>query len=342
MHYFRQNGCVIQQKQVLLWRRILLRIRYVQLKAIIYVFKTDFFITHFVVSASKYLHSYSIGWRFIQSIIANTLILVEMKNNVLICMVALIGIGFISCGPRDYKKYNYTISGTIYADRQTKKPLSNLCVDIIDLRYNEYTYGTSTLADEYYIHTDENGYFSLELNSSKIYTEISAAALYDVRADSIVTDSVMLAKRKYNLFLGEDSCFCETREFFDCACEKDIDRLENLEIYLAEYPSLVIEPKSFTRKQVIHVRNDNGLAYVKGYDIRTLSRKDSLSPYSYISEETWRNAMHYDGVFDIQLNIPDSVPSGYYFFRLLGHGGYTLFMMEPDCIIQLVDDPADN
>ena len=249
---------------------------------------------------------------------------------------------FYSCGPREYKKYKYTISGTIYADRQTKKPLPNWCVGITDLRYNEYTYGTSTLDDKYYIHTDENGFFSLELNSSRIYVEVATSAAYDIRADSIVTDSVMIAKRRYNQFYGEDSCFFEARKFYDRAYDKDIERLENIEIYLAEYPSLVIEPKSFNRKQVISVRNDNGLAYVKGYDIRALSRKDSLSPYFYACEETWKQFVWYSGPFEIQLDIPDSVPAGYYYFRILGSGEYSLFMMEPNCIVQIVDDPIDE
>ncbi len=256
--------------------------------------------------------------------------------SIFICVV------FCSCGPREYKKYKYTISGTIYADRQTKKPLQNWNVGITDLRYNEYTYGTSTLADEYYIHTDENGYFSLELNSSKIYVEVSTSAAYDIRADSIVTDSVMIAKRLYNQFYGEDSCFFEARKFYDRAYDKDIERFENMEIYLAEYPSLVIEPKSFNKKQLITVRNDNGLVYVNGYDIRALSRKDSLAPYFYACRETWRPAVRYSGPFEVQLDIPDSVPAGYYYFRILGNGEYSLFMMEPNCIVQIVDDPVEQ
>ncbi len=265
-----------------------------------------------------------------------------MKNIILQSFLILTCVVFCSCGPRSYKKYKYTISGTIYADRQTKKPLPNKTVGITDVRYNEYTYGTSTLSDKHYVRTDENGYFSLELNSSKIYVEVSTSAAYDIRADSIVTDSVMLDKRRYNLFFGEDSCFLETRKFYDHAYEKDINRLENMEIYLDEYPSLVIEPKSFTRKQVISVRNDNGLVYVNGYSMRALSRKDSLSPYFYACDETYRNSVRYNGPFEIQLDIPDSVPAGYYYFKIYGNGEYSLFMMEPNCIVQILDDPVEE
>ncbi len=261
-----------------------------------------------------------------------------MKREAFILCLFTLCIALFSCGPMKHRTYEYTISGYVYADRKTHKPLTNIGVSITDSRYSDYTYGECVDRNDYLVKTDENGYFSLKLNSSKIYTDIATGWFFDTRGDSMLTDSALVAKHKRSRYLGTDSCFIEAREFTCGARGEKIDELQDIEIYLEEYPSLVIEPKVFTRKQKVKMINNNGLRYISVYFLENTSRKDSISPFGEVYSVSHHPSLVYTEPLEIQLDIPDSVPAGHYLFRVFGSDGYHSLNMEPECIVELIDE----
>lgn len=262
-----------------------------------------------------------------------------MEKRVLVLYLCMVCMGLFSCGPMEHKTYEYTISGYVYADRQTKKPLSGIGVVITDAQYSNITYGESIDIKDYLVKTDEHGYFSLKLKSSKMYVDINTGWFYDTRGDSMLTDPALVAKHKKSRYIGTDSCFIEARDFTCKAnSREEIDELQDIEIYLEEYPSLVVEPKVFTRKQKVKIINNNGLSYIYSYCIENTSRKDSISPFGDVYSVSFHPSLVYSEPIEIQLDIADSVPAGHYLFRVFGNDGFHSLNMEPECIVQIVDD----
>ncbi len=270
-----------------------------------------------------------------------------MKNKIFIvgfCLLVFCCI-LLSCGPRVHKTYKYTISGTVYADKQSMKPLVNRYVYISDQHENDYTYGSSVASTEYSTQTNENGFFSITINGGKINTDVRTSGMYNVRSDSIVTGEEDF--RKHNSH-EEDTCWHIKCMYYTKAITEDIYNLHDLVIYLDEYPVLKVEPNVIRRNQKVKITSDVGLYDVTFFCLEDLVynknwQRDSVgSAYKWFYEYWFgKNGMPFDKTIDITLNIPDSVPAGYYRFRLFGsayYGGCN----EPDCIIQLVDDPADN
>lgn len=265
-----------------------------------------------------------------------------MKRNLIILSFCLLCSWLCSCGPRVHKTYKYTISGTIYADRQNMTPLANKKVYISDVRENDYTYGSSTISADYRTQTNEDGYFSITINGGKILTTVSIGGCYDVRGDSLVLDADELHKHYY---YEEDTCWHTEYLYYKETQNNDIDTLQNLVIFLDEYPTLTVEPNSFRRNQTIRIISDVGLYYAHFFCLEDLFynrnwREDSLpSARKWLYEYEFGNSsVPFNKTMDINLAIPDSVPAGYYRFRLFGNA-YIFGSSEPDCIVQIVDDP---
>ncbi len=225
------------------------------------------------------------------------------------------------------------------------KPVSNKLVYISDTRENDYTYGSSTMGVDYSVRTNENGFFSITINGGKISTTISIGNLYNVPKNIVVTNKEeLLSHNRYE----EDTCWHTECLYYKTFRTTECEHLQNLVIYLDEYPELEIEPNVIRRNQSIKITCNAGLYYVHSCCLEDLIyyknwQQDSMTSARKWFYEYWfgKNGMPFDKTMDITLNIPDSVPAGYYRFRLFGSAYYG-GSREPDCIIQLVDDPADN
>lgn len=255
-----------------------------------------------------------------------------MRKWQVLCVLIMV---LASCGPREHKTYDYTISGVVYTDRSKTQVLPNFPLDVYDLRYNDLTHGASLFDHEYSVHTDENGYFVLNIKGGKMLTRIHAYATYDVQRGCFGV--------RNHPEVGE-MLFYETRAFYKEASKNEVYKLKDLEIYMNEVGIMGVEPSSFKRNQEIRITLPEYVRFVNSYCIRRL-QYTALDPMLVDSAKTVCGC-YYSGMgraydnnsHQLMLNIPDTVPAGYYCLMAVT---YTDIMQGPiwfKRIVQIVDD----
>ena len=267
-----------------------------------------------------------------------------MKKLLFLLLVAMLA----ACGPMEHKRYDYTVSGTIYTDRETKTPVANWLVDVDDYRYSDVTVGASLDHDYFVQRTDENGVFCFNIKGGKISTTIQTGALYDVKGDSIVT---------YN---GErqvgKTLYYETRQFYKKVFKNDVYQLHDLEIYLKECDKMEVSSLRIKRNQdlvitlpdyVLDVR-DIGLSTLERYPIDSIffcpiigrDYEDAkIMSYGRKMVYYYENQNRNTNTVQWTLTLSDTIPAGYY--EMDANVFTTSSLSEPfrfSRIVQIVDD----
>ena len=149
----------------------------------------------------------------------------------------------VACGPRKFKKYECTISGTVYGTKETKKPMQGCWVYMEDETYDETTYGMSFFWHPYSQKTNEQGQFSFDIKSGGMTCWFRIMGTYDRKGDSIV-----------NVPLDCDSIYFENFCYVAYASKKAIfSQMQDIDIHIVEDAMLQVSPATFTNKQEVTI-----------------------------------------------------------------------------------------
>lgn len=267
-----------------------------------------------------------------------------MKKLLFLLLVAILA----ACGPMEHKRYDYTVSGTIYTDRETKMPVANWAMNVVDFRYSDVTVGASLEQAYQRAWTDENGHFSMDIHGGLLLTQLYTSAWYDVRDGSIWNNWSHLKKG--------DEVFLETRDYYSATRKKDIYNLTDMEIYLAEEGIMGVEPLAFRRNDEITITLPEYAYTVEMFSLHKLAyHPDTVFRFWDSDNDSIGYGVFYDGLepvyvhiyrpskeckdpVSLQLHINDSIPAGYYSFTALVYTAIECMYMECTRIVQIVDD----
>lgn len=264
-----------------------------------------------------------------------------MKHVNAIIRILLVSILFSSCGfMLEPKKYNCTISGTIYSNRESKEPISNLAIYITDTETDTLSYGMSYLDREYTTYTDENGHFSIDISSEKIHTEIYASTRINIDGTPYTKD----------YYCDTDSSLCQSYVFHIEASKYRASKFKDLQIYMSEEGHVSVEPCQFTRNQAIEITLPYGVQKFYNYRLKEVvatETEEYIYPCSlshkvvYCPSASEDNPISYTNEpIRIDLAIPDSIPAGIYSLVATVQNGWGVVSSSArwDCIIELIDE----
>ena len=211
-----------------------------------------------------------------------------------------------SCGPREYKRYDCTISGTVHLSKDNPIPLANHFVLLHDLTYDETTYGVSYFNASYSQRTNSDGYFCFDIKSGGMYAKIDISCSYDPRADTIVDDY----KGRYYDSIYFEYLVCEHQ-----AWKKDVlSKMEDVNIYLKDQGRMQVYPLSFTNTDTVTIIVPDHETQIRYISIDSLNRYDSTHLYTPYKELLFSMQPEDMDVTTIRavMAFPDSIQEGRY------------------------------